>query len=80
MTLGSAGASDPASEALKDPENKLGMTRSASSPRLSSETENKVTLTQILYGYCMHTVLTLNHSNVTVIISKSIFAENSIRK
>ncbi|XP_043083735.1 protein phosphatase 1 regulatory subunit 12A isoform X2 [Puntigrus tetrazona] len=41
VTLGSAGASDPATEALKDPETKLGMTRSASSPRLSSESENK---------------------------------------
>ncbi|XP_056128602.1 protein phosphatase 1 regulatory subunit 12A [Rhinichthys klamathensis goyatoka] len=41
VTLGSAGASDPTTEALKDPETKLGMTRSASSPRLSSETENK---------------------------------------
>ncbi|XP_067293365.1 protein phosphatase 1 regulatory subunit 12A isoform X2 [Pseudorasbora parva] len=41
VTLGPAGASDPASEALKDPEPKLGMTRSASSPRLSSETDNK---------------------------------------
>ncbi|XP_073677305.1 protein phosphatase 1 regulatory subunit 12A [Garra rufa] len=40
-TLGSAGASDPASEALKDSETKLGMTRSASSPRLSSESDNK---------------------------------------
>uniref|UniRef100_A0A8C2F6U3 Protein phosphatase 1 regulatory subunit n=1 Tax=Cyprinus carpio TaxID=7962 RepID=A0A8C2F6U3_CYPCA len=41
VTLGSAVASDPASEALKDPETKLGMTRSASSPRLSSESDNK---------------------------------------
>ncbi|KAI2648584.1 Protein phosphatase 1 regulatory subunit 12A [Labeo rohita] len=41
VTLGSAGASDPVSEALKDAETKLGMTRSASSPRLSSESDNK---------------------------------------
>ncbi|KAK2866873.1 hypothetical protein Q8A67_024990 [Cirrhinus molitorella] len=40
-TLGSTGATDPATEALKDPETKLGMTRSASSPRLSSESDNK---------------------------------------
>ncbi|XP_052400305.1 protein phosphatase 1 regulatory subunit 12A isoform X1 [Carassius gibelio] len=41
VTLGSAVTSDPASEALKDPETKLGMSRSASSPRLSSESDNK---------------------------------------
>uniref|UniRef100_A0A672NSD3 Protein phosphatase 1 regulatory subunit 12A-like n=1 Tax=Sinocyclocheilus grahami TaxID=75366 RepID=A0A672NSD3_SINGR len=41
VTLGSAGASEPTTEALKDPETKLGMTRSASSPRLSSESDNK---------------------------------------
>ncbi|XP_016298057.1 protein phosphatase 1 regulatory subunit 12A-like [Sinocyclocheilus anshuiensis] len=41
VMLGSAGASDPASEALKDPETTLGMTRSASSPRLSSESDSK---------------------------------------
>lgn len=41
VTLGSAGASDPVSETLKEPETKLGMTRSASSPRLSSETDIK---------------------------------------
>ncbi|XP_051545364.1 protein phosphatase 1 regulatory subunit 12A [Myxocyprinus asiaticus] len=41
VTLGPTGASDPTSEALKCPENKLGMTRSLSSPRLSSETDNK---------------------------------------
>ncbi|XP_042608593.1 protein phosphatase 1 regulatory subunit 12A-like isoform X1 [Cyprinus carpio] len=41
VTLGSAGASEPAAEALKGPETKLGMSRSASSPRLSSESDNK---------------------------------------
>lgn len=41
VTLGSTSTSDAASEALKDPEAKLGMTRSASSPRLSSEADNK---------------------------------------
>ncbi|XP_051979241.1 protein phosphatase 1 regulatory subunit 12A-like [Xyrauchen texanus] len=39
VALGPAGASDPPNEALKDPETK--MTRSLSSPRLSSETDNK---------------------------------------
>ncbi|XP_026057908.1 protein phosphatase 1 regulatory subunit 12A-like isoform X1 [Carassius auratus] len=41
VTLGSAGASEPATEAPKGPETKLGMSRSASSPRLSSESDNK---------------------------------------
>lgn len=41
VTLGSAGASDSTGEALKGPESKLGMTRSASSPKLSSESDNK---------------------------------------
>ncbi|KTF85908.1 hypothetical protein cypCar_00043574, partial [Cyprinus carpio] len=41
VTLGSAGPSEPAAEALKGPETKLGMSRSASSPRLSSESDNK---------------------------------------
>ncbi|XP_077372821.1 protein phosphatase 1 regulatory subunit 12A isoform X2 [Festucalex cinctus] len=41
VTLGSAGLSDPIPDPNKSPESGLGMTRSASSPRLSSETEPK---------------------------------------
>lgn len=50
VTLGSTSTSDAASEALKDPEAKLGMTRSASSPRLSSEADNKVKHADIQYA------------------------------
>uniref|UniRef100_A0A3Q2Z8J3 Protein phosphatase 1 regulatory subunit n=1 Tax=Hippocampus comes TaxID=109280 RepID=A0A3Q2Z8J3_HIPCM len=41
VTLGSAGLSDSIPDQNKPPESGLGMTRSASSPRLSSETEPK---------------------------------------
>ncbi|XP_071760873.2 protein phosphatase 1 regulatory subunit 12A isoform X2 [Centroberyx gerrardi] len=41
VTLGSAGVSDPSQDSSKPPESGLGMTRSASSPRLSSEADTK---------------------------------------
>ncbi|KAL6474582.1 hypothetical protein MHYP_G00181430 [Metynnis hypsauchen] len=41
VTLGSSGASDAAIEPLRGPESTAGMTRSASSPRLSSDTDTK---------------------------------------
>ncbi|XP_046890570.1 protein phosphatase 1 regulatory subunit 12A isoform X2 [Hypomesus transpacificus] len=41
VTLGSAGVADPGQESSKAPESALGMTRSASSPRLSSEADSK---------------------------------------
>ncbi|XP_030646834.1 protein phosphatase 1 regulatory subunit 12A [Chanos chanos] len=41
VTLGPTGAPESGSESLRGPESALGMTRSASSPRLSSEAENK---------------------------------------
>ncbi|XP_057185678.1 protein phosphatase 1 regulatory subunit 12A isoform X2 [Triplophysa rosa] len=41
VTLGSARASDSSGETLKGSVTKLGMTRSASSPKLSSESDNK---------------------------------------
>ncbi|XP_077452332.1 protein phosphatase 1 regulatory subunit 12A isoform X1 [Stigmatopora argus] len=41
VTLGSAGLSDSAPDQNKSPESVLGMTRSASSPRLSSDTDPK---------------------------------------
>ncbi|XP_056595505.1 protein phosphatase 1 regulatory subunit 12A [Triplophysa dalaica] len=41
LTMGSARASDSSGETLKGSETKLGMTRSASSPKLSSESDNK---------------------------------------
>lgn len=42
MTLGSAGLSDPSQDTSRPPESGLGMSRSASSPRLSSEADTKV--------------------------------------
>lgn len=45
VTMGSARASDSSGETLKGSETKLGMTRSASSPKLSSESDNKVIYT-----------------------------------
>ncbi|XP_018537539.1 protein phosphatase 1 regulatory subunit 12A isoform X3 [Lates calcarifer] len=41
VTLGSAGLSDSSQEPSRPPESGLGMTRSASSPRLSSEADTK---------------------------------------
>ncbi|KAM9853988.1 protein phosphatase 1 regulatory subunit 12A [Aulostomus maculatus] len=41
VTLGSAGLSDSSQDPNRPPESGLGMTRSASSPRLSSEADNK---------------------------------------
>ncbi|XP_036432380.1 protein phosphatase 1 regulatory subunit 12A isoform X3 [Colossoma macropomum] len=41
VTLGSSGTSDAAIETLRGPESTAGMTRSASSPRLSSDTDTK---------------------------------------
>ncbi|XP_066525131.1 protein phosphatase 1 regulatory subunit 12A isoform X2 [Hoplias malabaricus] len=41
VTLGSSGVSDTATENLRCPETTTGMTRSASSPRLSSDTDTK---------------------------------------
>ncbi|XP_062318444.1 protein phosphatase 1 regulatory subunit 12A isoform X2 [Osmerus eperlanus] len=41
VTLGSAGVADPGQESSRDSESALGMTRSASSPRLSSEADSK---------------------------------------
>lgn len=42
MTLGSAGLADPGQDASRAADSGLGMTRSASSPRLSSEADAKV--------------------------------------
>lgn len=42
VTLGSAGLSDSSQDPSRPPETGLGMTRSASSPRLSSEADAKV--------------------------------------
>ncbi|XP_032379575.1 protein phosphatase 1 regulatory subunit 12A isoform X6 [Etheostoma spectabile] len=41
VTLGSAGLSDPSQDPSRPPETVVGMTRSASSPRLSSEADTK---------------------------------------
>ncbi|XP_053174715.1 protein phosphatase 1 regulatory subunit 12A isoform X3 [Scomber japonicus] len=41
VTLGSAGLTDPSQDSSRPPESGLGMTRSASSPRLSSEADTK---------------------------------------
>ncbi|CAI5664020.1 unnamed protein product [Oreochromis niloticus] len=41
VTLGSAGLSDPSQDTSRPPESGLGMSRSASSPRLSSEADTK---------------------------------------
>lgn len=41
VTLGSAGLSDPSQDTSRPPESGLGMTRSASSPRLSSDADTK---------------------------------------
>ncbi|XP_051975201.1 protein phosphatase 1 regulatory subunit 12A isoform X2 [Xyrauchen texanus] len=76
VTLGPTGASDPSSEALK--ENKLGMARSLSSPRLSSESDNKeprlarVQPTPSRRLFSISDTTTTNPDNTSSLLSRSL--------
>lgn len=54
MTLGSAGLTDSSQDHSRGADTGLGMTRSASSPRLSSEAEAKVSPVLALFKAALH--------------------------
>lgn len=58
VTLGSAGLADSSQDHSRVPDAGLGMTRSASSPRLSSEADAKV-LTRTFNPSFIHNVISL---------------------
>uniref|UniRef100_A0A3B4EMZ0 Protein phosphatase 1 regulatory subunit 12B n=1 Tax=Pygocentrus nattereri TaxID=42514 RepID=A0A3B4EMZ0_PYGNA len=65
VTLGSSGASDAAIEPLRGPESTAGMTRSASSPRLSSDTDTKTS--------CSSSSMKIACLHVAILILKTVF-------